>query len=210
MTSYPASQLIRRAHQFVHASDISPILPVMFFMTDPDRTPDPVAVARSLPRGCGVILRHYGYGAGKREALAHALGWACKRQNLVFLVGADSALAQKVDADGVHLPQALVKGAADIKRRHPNWIVTAAAHSQAALRRAARSRVDAVFLSPVFPTASHPGQAVLGPLKFAALTKGTGLAVYGLGGIDARNMARLQGSRLAGVAAIGAAIGIKS
>lgn len=208
MTSFPASQLIRRARLFARPADTAPILPVLFFMTDPDRTPDPVAVARSLPQGCGVILRHYG--APRRNVLARELTRVCKRRGLVFLVGADSILAQEVDADGVHLPQALIESATGIKRRHPRWIVTAAAHSRAALRRAARGRVDAVLLSPVFPSASHPGQTALGPLKFGALTRDTHLAVYGLGGIDARNIARLQGSGFAGVAAIGAALSVKA
>ncbi len=208
MTSFPASQLVRRARHTVRnaqARTIAPRLPVFFFMTDAQRTPDPVATARALPPGCGVILRHYE--ALGRTILAQALARVCKRRNLVFLVGADSALAQKVGADGVHLPEALIGRAAEIKRRHPRWIVTVAAHSRIALHRAARNRADAAFVSPVFPTASHPGQPAMGPLKFSALTKGVGLPVYGLGGIDGRNIARLRGGGLIGVGAIGAAPG---
>lgn len=205
MTSFPASQLVRRARQFARAPAISPALPVLFFLTDPERTPDPVASARALPRGCGVILRHYD--APKRDMLAQTLARICRQRNLTFLVGADSALAQKVDADGVHLPEALIGRVADIKRHHPRWIVTAAAHSHAALDQAAHNRADAALLSPVFSTASHPKQPALGPLKFGALTRGARLPVYGLGGINVRNIARLRGCGLAGIAAIGGVTG---
>ena len=173
-------------------------------MTDPVRTPDPAAVARGLPRGSGVILRHYD--SPEREELAHGLVKVCRQKELVLLVGGDAALARKVGAGGVHLPEGLVDLAPQIRRRHPRWIVTAAVHGREGLRRAARHRVDAALLAPVFKTASHPDRDCLGPLRFRALGAGALVPVYGLGGISVQTIRRLQGARLAGVAVIGAAM----
>jgi thiamine-phosphate pyrophosphorylase len=175
-------------------------LPPLWFMTDRARVADPVAAARRLPPGAGVILRDIGMPG--RAALAAALAAACRRRRLVFLIAADERLAMAVGADGVHLPERLAARAGRLKARHRGWLVTAAAHGAAALRRAAAA--DAAFLSPVFPTRSHPGAPHLGPVRFAALTRAATLPVYALGGLDARSAMRLRPARVAGVAAIGA------
>ena len=52
-------------------------------------------------------------------------------------------------------------------------------------------RADALVLSPVFPTRSHPGGKVLGPLRFRLLAARTRLPVIALGGMDARRASRL-------------------
>ena len=62
------------------------------------------------------------------------------------------------------------------------------------------------MISPVFATASHPGAAGLGQLRFAALATAAarrGLQVHALGGMSEDGMRRLQGLPLAGFAAIG-------
>ncbi|MBT3536145.1 MAG: thiamine monophosphate synthase, partial [Rhodospirillaceae bacterium] len=87
-------------------------------------------------------------------------------------------------------------------KRKPGWLITAAAPSPAAVRRAARQDVDAALLSPVFATASHPGAVELGTVRFANWVRGAPLPVYGLGGISAANGNRLLHSGAAGIAAI--------
>lgn len=180
-------------------------LPSLLFLTDFVRTPDPAKIARNLPRGTGVILRHYE--DPEREALARALSRICKRRGLVFIIGGDAALAQRVGADGVHLPEALIDTAREIRRRHPRWLITTAAHSAQALRRAAISGVDAALLSPVFGTASHPDQPTLGPLRFRTLVQSAAIPVYGLGGITVKTIRRLERAQTVGIAVIGAVAG---
>ena len=87
--------------------------------------------------------------------------------------------------------------------RRPGWIVTSAAHSPRAVRSAAALGVDAVLLSPVFATRSHPGAPTIGPMRFARWVSESPIPVYALGGIDARSGRRLRGSGAAGFAAIG-------
>jgi len=129
-----------------------------------------------------------------------------------LLVAGDWRLAAAVGADGVHLPEAMVRRGAPAwgggGPRRPGFLVTAAAHSPAALWRAARAGADAALLSPVFATASHPGGAVIGLPRFAAWCRGAPLPVYALGGIDRGTVRRLKDAGAAGAAAIGALAGI--
>jgi len=83
--------------------------------------------------------------------------------------------------------------------RHPRWIITSSAHSLGALMHA--QALDAVFLSPVFPTGSHKGAPSLGPARAAFIAAQAPVPVYALGGITARNAALLAPS-FSGIAAI--------
>ena len=68
---------------------------------------------------------------------------------------------------------------------------------------AARAGIDAVLLSPVFPTESHPGARVMGPLLFARWASRSPLPVYALGGISAATIGRIAGCGVVGVATVG-------
>ncbi|MSP67382.1 MAG: thiamine phosphate synthase [Alphaproteobacteria bacterium] len=176
-------------------------LPALILMTDARRLPDPAAAIRRLPRGAAVILRHPE--ARARAALAIALLPLCRRRGVRLLIAADAALARRLRADGVHLPEAML-GRARLGPRPRRWLVTAAAHGARGLRAAAGAGADAVLLAPVFRTPSHPEVPPLGVLRFAALVRAARLPVYALGGIDALAAARLRGSGAVGIAAIGA------
>jgi len=162
-------------------------------MTDDARLPDPLAAARALPKGSMVVAR-------SREML-EPLTRALLKAHGTVLVAGDPLLAARLGAHGIHLPQARAGEAAHWRARFPDMLITASAHS---LRALAREHVDAFFLSPVFETASHPGGAALGTVRANMIARQVRVPVYALGGIDARNAARLSG--FAGIAAIGALI----
>lgn len=180
-------------------------LPPLFMVTDTERMADPLAAARALPRGSGVILRHYD--DPDRELLARALGRLARQRGLVLLVAGDGRLAARSGAAGLHLPQALVNEARRWRLQRPRWLITAAAHDPAALRRAASAGADAALLSPAFATASHPGATALGAMRFVAWTRASPIPVYALGGIDDATAKRLAGSGAIGIAAVGAFAG---
>jgi len=123
---------------------------------------------------------------------------------MVLLAGADPSLAAAIGADGVHLPEHWANRAAGIRRTRPDWLVTAAAHSAAAIVRARRAGADAVFVSPVFASVSPSAGRPLGALRFAALARRTGLPVFALGGINAGTARRIARSGAAGLAAVDA------
>src|SRR3546814_6215356 len=72
------------------------------------------------------------------------------------------------------------------------------------LRKAERTNADLLFISPVFPTRSHPNGRTLGPLRFGLLRQQTPKVVIALGGINRRRAKRLRGLGADGWAAIDA------
>ena len=177
-------------------------LPTCIAMTDPKGAEDVAALLDALPVGAAMILRHYGVD-GRGELAARLVG-LCHRRGIRLLVAGDPGLALAINADGVHLPEWMVRRGAvsALLQRRPNWLVTAAAHGLAAMRRAETVGADAVLLSPVFATASHRERAPLGPLRFARLCRAGRVPAYGLGGITAVTVRRLADSGAVGIAGI--------
>jgi len=135
----------------------------------------------------------------RRAKLAGEVLRVASERHLIVLIADDPALAAKLGADGVHLPQAHSRIGANLRARHPRWLMTAALHGASP----APVFVDAVFLSAVFPTPSHPDRATLGASRANAIARTLRKPVYALGGIDAHSAARLS-SAFVGIAAIGA------
>jgi thiamine-phosphate pyrophosphorylase len=170
-------------------------LPALWFFTDPARTPDAAAVIARLPRGAGVVFRAFGSPEAEKEA--RALRSIAHRRGVMFFVGADLALARRVKADGVHLPERLAHRPLRTPLRR-----TAAAHSLKAAIRARRAGVEAVFVSAVFPSRSPSAGAPIGPLRLADWGRRAGLPVFALGGVNARTAPRLMMTGAAGFAAV--------
>lgn len=173
----------------------SPAIPALYFFTDPERTPDPVAVAETLPRGAAVVYRHFG--AGDRGRVARALARTCRARELSLLIAADPDLARRVRADGVHWPERLLgRGPARY------GLTTVSAHSAEALARAAAFGADACMLAPVFATASASGNPVLGLFHASHLARAATVPVIALGGVNVRTAKQLAGRGFAGIAAV--------
>jgi thiamine-phosphate pyrophosphorylase len=169
-------------------------LPAFVLMTDDLRLPDPLAAARALPRGSLVIVR--ARDAAIRARLLASLKPVARHRNLKLLIADDPVLATR--ADGLHLPEMRAHESTHWRALHPDWIITAAAHGLFV-----RSRdVNAILLSPIFPTASHPAASHLGAARARMMAARAHTPVYALGGIDAKNVACLRG--FIGVAAISA------
>lgn len=174
----------------------APAIPALFFFTDPARTPDPVAVARRLPRGTAIVYRHFG--APERERTARRLARIAHARGLLLLIGADPELAQRVGADGVHWPQRL----APCKR--DGGLVTVAAHDAQAASRAESLGADACVLGPVFTTRSASANPPLGLFRASQIARAARLPMIALGGVNAKTAARLTGRGFAGFAAVDA------
>lgn len=173
-------------------------LPPIVLLTDDAREADWAEAAAALPRGAAVIVRHRE--AAARERLARRLKDVCASRGVKFLVADDVGLAIRVRADGVHVPERQAAKLRGLRRAHPLWLITASAHGR---RGTAVTRgADAVLISPVFATASHPERSALGVVRFVGLSRGAA-AAYALGGIDAARVLRLGALRLAGIALIG-------
>ncbi|ODP35979.1 thiamine phosphate synthase [Sphingomonas turrisvirgatae] len=154
-------------------------LPFRWLMTD-ERMGEALwpALAR-LPRGSGVIVRHYSLAPDDRRALAIRIERIARRRGLVMLVGG-------VD-HGRH------RGA-----------LTAPVHSRREAIAAIRGGAMLLFASPVHPTRSHPGLSALGRVRLGLMTRGLDTPVIALGGMDERRWRTLKPMRVYGWAAIDA------
>ncbi|WP_434633452.1 Nudix family hydrolase [Chromobacterium sp. CV08] len=115
-----------------------------------------------------------------------------------LVVNADPAWLAGWPVDGAHLNGARL---AALKARPAFDWVGASIHGATELARAGELGLDYALLSPVAPTASHPGAGVLGWDGFAAcLAAGVPLPVYALGGLDAGDLDAARGYGAHGVA----------
>jgi thiamine-phosphate pyrophosphorylase len=154
---------------------------------------DPLWCALSaLPRGAGIVVRHYSLDPAARAALLARIARFARRRGLV-VVGSRIPNAP----DGTHRP-AHAPGRRPVAGR----LVTASAHSRAEALAAFRAGADILFLSPVFPTRSHPGAPAMGPIRFGLAARGLPGPVIALGGMTARRFRRLRPLGAAGYAGI--------
>lgn len=138
------------------------------------------ALAR-LPRGSALVFRHYHLPAVARRQRFDRLK-RIARAHGIPVIGA--RVPRGWGADGVYGSPREVAGCRGLR--------LATAHSLAEIGAAVRARADAVLLSPVFPTRSHPGGAVLGPVRFSGMARQSPIPVIALGGMTARRAARLR------------------
>ena len=155
-------------------------LPRLWLMTD-ERLGDRLlpALAR-LPRGAGIVFRHYSLAEIDRRGLFDDVKAQALRRGLILLLAGPAELAEAWDADGHH------------GRGAGTGLHSAPAHDLAEIRAAERDGADLVFVSPVFATRSHPERRPLGPARFNFLARRTQLPVIALGGMNAVRARRLR------------------
>lgn len=178
--------------------------PPLILLSDPERLPDPSPHFARLPAGALVVLRDHEGRLSRREL--SRLCAAAHRHRLSLGISGSQRVPY---AEAVHLAEWQVRKLANTGGRLADAsgrFVSAAAHSEAAIRQAARIGAHAVLISSVFATRSHPGAACLGPLKaahLAAIARRQGLLPYALGGIERPDQARrLVAASFCGVAGI--------
>lgn len=163
--------------------------PRLWLMTDERISGDQLlsAVAR-LPRGAGIVFRHYRLHPTARRALFRQVQAIARRRGLALLLAGTARQARAWRADGWHGGGGRTVGTPPRRMLH-----TVSAHDLPQIRAAERTGVDLVFLSPLFPTRSHPGGNVLGKVRFGLLSRQARTPLIALGGMT-RARARTLGS----------------
>lgn len=158
-------------------------LPQIWLLSDARNDAVLERALRHLPRGSGFVFRHYHLPEAERRARFRRLARIARGRGIAVILAGSAALARRWGAAGSY-------GA------HRDACL-AMAHSLRELRQARRAR--AVLLSPVFPTRSHPGGKVLGPLRFRLLARRAPVPVIALGGLNPRSARRLRWPTWAGI-----------
>jgi thiamine-phosphate pyrophosphorylase len=133
------------------------------------------ALAR-LPRGSGVVLRHYSLPPAQRRALGERVARIARKRRLVVVTaGASRLVREVVGRHGRH------RGA-----------LTAPVHSRREAVAAVRAGAGLLFVSPVHVTRSHPGAHALGRARLGLMIRGLNTPVVALGGMDERRWRALR------------------
>jgi thiamine-phosphate pyrophosphorylase len=164
--------------------------PRTWLMTDERMGEGLWAALERLPRGSGVVFRHYMTPPTKRREIYVRVRKVARKRHLTLVAG------------GLPLPGA--NGVHGMIARRSAGLLTCPVHSRTEAIAAVRTGADLIFVSPVFQTRSHPGARALGPVGLGLMLRGIDLPVIALGGMDARRFKRLSPLKLHGWAAIDA------
>ncbi|HEV7342153.1 MAG TPA: thiamine phosphate synthase [Sphingopyxis sp.] len=165
-------------------------LPRQWLFSDERLTIGVVWLAALLPPGSGIVLRHDSLARGARWRLLRRLMRVARTRGLTVLIAGAPEMAHRWGADGVHLRQLDARRAAQAHRL--GLIVTMPVHSAREARRARRARADGVFISPLYPTRSHPGAPALGRAAWLRLVRLAGGQMIALGGMTAARARQLN------------------
>jgi len=147
---------------------------------------------RSLPRGSGFVFRHYHLPPAERAARFLRLLRLCRQRGITAVWAGSAREAKRMGAEGCY-------GGAGLISAGPALLRLGTAHGLREIAACRRARADVVLLSPAFPTRSHPGAPVLGPVRLLLLARQAHLPILALGGMTPARARRLP---LAGWAAI--------
>lgn len=149
-------------------------LPKLWLMTDERIGEDLWSAIAALPRGSGIVFRHFATEPTARSAIYDRIA-KIARQRRLMLTRPDLA-------------------------RQP--IRLGHAHSICEGIAARRAGAEAILVSPVHPTRTHPGARPLGVLRAARIARAVGLPAIALGGMTAVRFKRLERLGFVGWAAI--------
>ena len=179
-------------------------LPKQWLVSDERAQTGLAELAALIPPGSGVVFRHDGLASGPRWRLLRRLMYTARARKLVVLLAGTPDRAWRWGAGGVHLRQNEARLAA--RARRLGLRVTMPVHDSREARGARRAGADAVFISPLHSTRSHPGAPALGRAAWLRLARLSGARAIALGGMTApRGRALNRASNMAtGWAAIDA------
>lgn len=138
---------------------------------------------KMLPRGSGLIFRHYHLPLAKRRTRFAALKRLAQTRGHMVAWSGSVAEARLLGADAAYVSSTTAGRGSRLPRLMTVHSLRELAHAQ---------RADAVLLSPVFATRSHPGANTLGPLRFRLIAARSQVPVIALGGMNTKAAQRLD------------------
>jgi thiamine-phosphate pyrophosphorylase len=170
-------------------------LPLLWLLSDERNDAVLEQALARLPRGSGFVFRHYHLNETERrmrflQLAAIARGF----DHCLILSGNRWEDAVTWGSDGLYAAPSAISG---VRPSGLLWLATA--HGARDIAAANRRGADGLFLSPVYPTRSHPGAKTLGAEGFRRLASGSKTPVIALGGMDAGRASELGWPRWAAI-----------
>ncbi len=148
---------------------------------------------RSFAEPAALVFRHYHLPPGERYARFRQLARVARAAGHLVILSDSARTAREWGAHGIYgAPLALYP-------RRRDLLHIATAHDLCEIAQANRIGADALMLSPVYPTRSHPGAATLGPVRWQVLARHAQMPVIALGGMTPGGARRLQWGRWAAI-----------
>jgi thiamine-phosphate pyrophosphorylase len=167
-------------------------LPALWLISDARNDASLERSLAKLPRGSGFIYRHYHCDESARRARYEVLAEAARKGDHVVILSGPASLAQAWGADGIYGQPEALGTPGDLVR-------LATAHDAHEIALANAVKADAILLSPVFPTRSHPGGECLGVTAFRNLAAQAEMPVIALGGMTASRARAIDWPRWAAI-----------
>ena len=180
-------------------------LPTCWLMTDERMGDDLWTALRRLPPGSGIVFRHHATPPPERARLWRRVRRIARARALLLVIAGDPLPGPLPGADGLHGPHPHTgRFKTQITTRITTHITTWPAHDRAQALAGTRAGAAILFVSPVYPTSSHPGAPALGVPAALRIVRGLAPAIVALGGMTARRGRRLRRFGIHGWAAIDA------
>jgi len=144
-----------------------------------------------------LIVRALELAPGQRVQLTRRLRQGRRGTGLRLLLSGTALEARQSGACGLHSSAAALAG---LTERPPTRLWVVSAHNAQDLERASALGADVAIVSPVRPTASHPGDQALGWDGVRALAAATPLPVYAQGGLGPDDIDAARAAGALGVA----------
>lgn len=152
-------------------------LPKIWLMTDQRNDAVLEDAIRKLPKGSGIIFRHYHLRLEERGRRFSQILRLAKRQGHLVQLAGHPLVARKWGADGVHGRQ--------WKRKETGGLLySAPVHNVSQIKEAQNNGADLYFLSPAFITRSHPEAKPLNAAQLSRLSRLCTGTVILLGGMN--------------------------
>lgn len=168
-------------------------LPDLWVLSDERNDAELESILSSRTRRLAFVYRHYFLAPLERKKRFDRLARIARRHGHLVILSSDAPAALRWGADGYYASPAR------LRPKRAGLLAIATAHDMGELAAANRFGADAVMLSPVFPTRSHPGARMLGPLRFLAMARHAKMPVIALGGMNGARARRLNCPRWAAI-----------
>ncbi len=131
----------------------------------------------------------------------------CHRYQVPFIINDNVALARQVGADGIHVGQSDMD-AAEVRRiLGADKILGVSAQTVEQALKAQAQGADYLGVGAVFPTGSKADAEEVSDETLKAICGAVRIPAAAIGGINARNVGKLSGSGICGIAVISAIFG---
>lgn len=128
----------------------------------------------------------------------------CNRYHVPFVINDNVEIADKVDADGVHVGQSDMEAGNVRAKLGPGKIIGVSAQTVEQALLAERCGADYLGVGAVFPTGTKLDAVEVSYDTLKEICKAVHIPVVAIGGISSDNIIELRGSGVSGVAVVSA------